>query len=370
MFSIWERQSFLKADIIIVGAGITGLSTAASLKELKADLNILVLERGVLPSGASTKNAGFACFGSISELQKDIEDLGEDGMVQLVEKRIKGLAKTTSRLGKQSVDLQVKGGYELLLEKDDAVIDQMKKINRLLHLIYNDFIYQCSDDKIQTFGFGNTSHLIENKFEGQLDTGKLLSSLWDYCSHLGVKIFTGCEISSIHQNDRRVDLLCDDLVFQAEKVGVCTNAFSKKLLNKNINLKPGRGMVMSILPEKQLKISGTFHYDKGYYYFRDYYGKLIFGGARNLALKEETTLDFGINHKIKKKLMEDLKQIILPNQKFKIEHEWSGIMAFGENKSPIIRKVSDRVAIGVRLAGMGVAIGSLVGEELAGLLVN
>lgn len=370
MFSIWEKQSFLKADIIIVGAGITGLSTAASLKECNANLNILVLERGVLPSGASTKNAGFACFGSISELQKDIEDLGEEGMLRLVERRIKGLAKTTGRLGKKSIDLQVKGGYELLLKKDDAVIDQMEKINQLLHLIYNDFIYQCSDDKIRTFGFSNTSHLIENKFEGQLDTGKLLSSLWDYCSHIGVKIFTGCEISNIHQNDRGVDLWCDDLVFQAKKVGVCTNAFSKKLLHKSINLEPGRGMVMSVLPEKKLKISGTFHYDEGYYYFRDYYGKLIFGGARNLAFKEETTLDFGINHKIKEKLVEDLKQIILPDQTFKIEHEWSGIMAFGENKAPIIRKVSDKVAIGIRLGGMGVAIGSLVGEELARLLIN
>ena len=45
--------------------------------------------------------------------------------------------------------------------------------------------------------------------------------------------------------------------------------------------------------------------------------------------------------------------------------EWSGIMAFGKNKKPIVEKISDNVVIGARLGGMGVAIGSLVGEKVA-----
>jgi len=42
-------------------------------------------------------------------------------------------------------------------------------------------------------------------------------------------------------------------------------------------------------------------------------------------------------------------------------------MAFGKNKRPIIQKVSDRVAVAARLGGMGVALGSLVGKEVANL---
>ena len=127
---------------------------------------------------------------------------------------------------------------------------------------------------------------------------------------------------------------------------------------------------MSISTDKPLKINGTFHYDEGYYYFRDYYGKLIFGGGRNLDLENESTTDFGINEKIKQKLIEDLDRIILPNESFEIEDIWSGIMAFGKNKSPIIKKVSEKISLGVRLGGMGVAIGSLVGDELAQLLLD
>jgi hypothetical protein len=58
----------------------------------------------------------------------------------------------------------------------------------------------------------------------------------------------------------------------------------------------------------------------------------------------------------------------LPNQDFKIEHRWSGIMGVGANKKPIVSQLSENVYCGVRLGGMGVAIGSLIGQELADLI--
>ncbi|WP_217451991.1 FAD-dependent oxidoreductase [Mucilaginibacter humi] len=67
-YSYWEQTEFVySADVIIIGSGIVGLSAALHLKKQQPTLKVLVLERGFLPSGASTKNAGFACFGTISE---------------------------------------------------------------------------------------------------------------------------------------------------------------------------------------------------------------------------------------------------------------------------------------------------------------
>lgn len=370
MNSIWEKQSFLQADVLIVGAGITGLSAAASLKEKDPSLNVVVLERGILPTGASTKNAGFACFGSVSELLNDIEAIGESGMVELVERRWNGLQKTINRLGASTIDLQMKSGYELVFDNNDEVIHQIEHINDLLTPLFNKKTFQNADEKINTFKLGQTAHLIENQLEGQLDTGKLILSLWHYCSKLGVRVHTGCEVKEIQEDSSVVRVVTEEITFNVRKVGVCTNAFTKKLMNDSLDIAPGRGIVMSIVPEGKLPFEGTFHYNDGYYYFRDYYGKLLFGGGRNLALKDEETTNFGINQSIKEKLISDLDQIILPNQSYKIEMEWSGIMAFGKTKQPIIQKVSDKIAMGVRLGGMGVAIGSLVGEEVADLLMD
>jgi len=53
--------------------------------------SILILEKGVLPQGASTKNAGFACFGSLSEILGDLQSHTEEEVLTLIEKRWNGL---------------------------------------------------------------------------------------------------------------------------------------------------------------------------------------------------------------------------------------------------------------------------------------
>ena len=78
-FSYWERTAFIDhADVIVIGSGLVGLSAALHLKKQQPNLKVLVLERGFLPSGASTKNAGFACFGTVSEQISAINQSSEE----------------------------------------------------------------------------------------------------------------------------------------------------------------------------------------------------------------------------------------------------------------------------------------------------
>lgn len=58
-WSYWEQKSYInEIDLIVIGAGIVGYSTALFYKKRHPKSKILILERGILPSGASTKNAG------------------------------------------------------------------------------------------------------------------------------------------------------------------------------------------------------------------------------------------------------------------------------------------------------------------------
>ncbi len=366
MISIWEKDSLLSYDVIIVGAGITGLSTAASLKEHSPKLNVLVIEKGTLPSGASTRNAGFACFGSATELLEDIDLLGEEGTQKLVEKRWLGLQKTRDRLDAGKIGFEPCGGYELFRPSDPLAIETLPRLNDLLKDIVGTEVFVDHSDKLNSLGFNDVNRLVFNQYEGALHTGKMMSVLWGYCQSLGVRIITGTQVTAVDPASGTVHT--DSFTFKSKATAICTNAFAPALID--IDLTPGRGMVLLIKPEKPIAFKGTFHYDRGYYYFRHFEQKLLFGGGRNLDYETESTIEFGINPKIRQKLIDDLENIILPNQSYEVEMEWSGIMAFGDTKAPVIQQVDDHLFAGVRLGGMGVAIGSMVGEELADCILK
>src|SRR5688572_5852474 len=113
-WSYWERTSFLNEyDYLIIGGGIVGCFAALELKEMEPKASVAILERGYLPSGASTKNAGFACFGSLSELIEQINNSSEEELLTLVGKRWNGLQKMLKVLGPQAIDYQLNGGFEL-----------------------------------------------------------------------------------------------------------------------------------------------------------------------------------------------------------------------------------------------------------------
>ena len=101
-FSFWENKTYFRdLDLIVIGSGIVGLSAAIAFKNKYKKSKILVLERGVLPSGASTKNAGFACFGSVSELISDLKNNDAATVWETVEMRIKGLQLLKETLGEK-----------------------------------------------------------------------------------------------------------------------------------------------------------------------------------------------------------------------------------------------------------------------------
>lgn len=376
MISYWEQQYFTEYDFIIVGSGITGLSLAAELKERNSNAKVLVLEKGLLPTGASTKNAGFACFGSVSELAYDLNVMGEKALLELVNSRINGLVALRNRLGDVNIDYQNNGGYELVLNDNSAdVLEKLPIINNLLYPIFNQNVFSEDSKATSNFGFSTerVKSVVLNSFEGQIDTGLMMSSLINYVSNLGVKIITGAQVGNYSFNNGQVALNCktsDELsiTFIANKVAFCTNAFTKSIFPE-LTINPGRGQVLVTKPIENLKVKGTFSFDEGFYYFRNIHNRILFGGGRNVDFETENTSKFELNEAIQSKLIGYLKDIILPNIDFEVDRQWAGIMAFGNDKSPIIKAVDNQIFIGARLNGMGVALGSNIAKQLADMML-
>ncbi|GGG24848.1 NAD(P)/FAD-dependent oxidoreductase [Pontibacter amylolyticus] len=374
--SFWEKESYFShVDVLIVGSGIVGLNAALYLKTQQPTLKVMVVERGLLPTGASTRNAGFACFGSPSELLDDLSHHSEDEVFALVERRWRGLQRLRQNLGDQAIDFHRWGGYELFEENQqplyESCLEQMPYLNKQLQQVTGERdIYRLADHKISEFGFRQVAHLIESTAEGQIDTGKMILALTQKVQGLGVIVLNGLEIERLQEESQGITALTKQgIAIPARAALVATNGFARQLLPQ-LQVVPARAQVLITKPIPDLRFKGTFHYDKGFYYFRNIGNRVLFGGGRNIDFKTEETTEMGLTDLVQHKLDELLREVILPGTPYEVEQRWSGIMGVGPGKTTIVQPVSEHVCCAVRMGGMGVAIGSLVGEEGAKLVLE
>lgn len=374
MHSYWEIQQFFNAvDYTIIGSGIVGINTALRLRARFPKAKILILEQGYLPAGASSKNAGFACFGSPSEILDDLTKSTEEEVFQLVELRKKGLDRLIETCGILTIDYQMNGSYEVFTNKETQLLekctDNLNYLNKLLYPIFKQDTYYTDKKAIENFGFKGVQQLIKNQFEGQIDTGKMFTHLINLARLKNITILNGITVQNYEENGDNCSVLLENgYSFTTQKLLIATNGFAKKLLPE-LDIKPARAQVLITEPIKNLNIKGTFHLEEGYYYFRNINNRILLGGGRNLAFEEETTTELSTTSLIQNKLDSLLKELIIPQHHFEIAHRWAGVMGVGNTtKKPIIKQVSNSVFCGIRMGGMGVAIGSLIGEQLADLV--
>jgi len=374
--SYWEYEIYFKdVDVFVIGSGIVGLSTAISIKEKNSLLKIVILERGALPMGASTRNAGFACYGSMTELIEDVKRDGEDMMLELVKRRFEGLELLKKRIAPEKMNFRHQGGFEIFrsddMESYEECLANIPYYNKLVEPITGlKNTYTIADNQIESFGFKGINHMILNQGEGELDTGLMMEELILFANKLNIRIINGINIESYESSAAGITLLTDkNWELKSKKLVIATNGFSKNLL-PNIEVTSARNQVLVTDPIDGLKLKGCFHYDRGYFYFREINNRILIGGGRNLAAKAETTDSFGINNMIQSALSQLLRTTVIPYTTFEIDRRWSGILGLGPVKKPIIEKIDENVVVAVRMGGMGVAIGSLVGSEAADLILE
>ena len=381
--SVWEQSTYYAPkDVVIIGCGFVGLWTAYELINKNPKMQITILERGVIPSGASTRNAGFSCFGSVSELIYDVALMGEDNMLETVKMRYDGLQKIQKTFSKKEIEYEQFGGYELFeaggaydISKLD---DDIAYLNKILAPVLNTPkkrgkhlpIYSNASDQIKKLGFQNINALAYSPLEGQLNSAKLVLALQKEVQAKGVQILFNTEVKKFKSHNKGVTIKTNlEAPIESKQLLICTNGFTKQL-HPGLDVEPARGQVFVTEPIPNLKFKGTFHFDEGFYYFRNLGNRLLLGGARNKDFKNEKTYSLATSVNIQKALEQFMMKRILPkgSKKPKIELRWSGTMGMGKIKKPIIEQLQPNVYCAVRMSGMGVAIAPIVAQQAVKLM--
>ncbi|MCB0376952.1 MAG: FAD-binding oxidoreductase [Bdellovibrionales bacterium] len=337
--SYWlDRSSDHKAktfDILIVGGGITGASTAFWLKKEDPNLKIAILEKSRLAFGASGRNAGFITCGSVEHFNRMVSKHGEAQALEIWK-----FAETNMSLLKEhiienekSLEFEQRGAYSLAAES--AEFNELKSVAQLMNRlnIGNEVLGSDQVEKrLGAFGFEGGIRYLK---DGAINPYKLVKKIFDKS---GCEFFDQTEVFAIESStagDRIVKT--DNGVFHASIVVLCTNGYSGNLSSYfKDKIYPTRGQIMMVEPVEPF-MDGPCYANFYLDYFRQLAdGSLLIGGFRQLEKETEVGYSDHITDVIQSAL-HDFVQKHLPRFKDKkITHRWAGIMGFSQDGEPMI----------------------------------
>ena len=334
------------------------MSAALRLRQRHPDWRMLIVDRATV-GGATTRNAGFACFGSPSELLEDWQQLGAEATVALVKMRWDGLQALRQTWGDHALGYRDCGAVEAF--SDPALLaacrDALPRLNEALCDTLGTEPF-TTDVKAGDAGLTGLEGVIASPLEGAIDTSCLATTLREQLHRENIGLLTGHEVTNLIHGQGCWTVETADGHIQAPRVLVANNGWASALLDLDVQTAPNTVLVSQ--PQAALLLPSTVHHDRGYVYAREVDGRVLIGGGRHWTCSSEAERV----ERLKAWAVEHIAGL----SHFEVEFQWQGHLGVGASRGPLIEDLGDGLYAGVRMGGMGVAIGTLVGRKLADLV--
>jgi len=351
-----------RADVCVIGAGFTGISTALHLAE--RGYNVHVAEANKVGWGATGRNGG-EIIGGISGEEKIARHMVADGESLVWEIRWAGNDIIRERVQTYDISCDLKWGYLDAAIKPRHVRNQQVEFEKLQKYNFpHEYKILSRQELMATIGTGAYIGGLLNMGNGHLHPLNLCLGEARAAVSLGTTIYEQSPVLRIEHGDKPRVITADGSV-TADMVVIAGNAYHFIEPKLRDNMFPVNSFVITTQPLSDEQVSTINPEDLAVCdpnfvlkYFRLTADKrLLFGSRCNY---------FGSDPEIiRKKLVPKMLSIFPQLEEIRIDYAWGGKIGVPFNRVPQLGKISSNVFYSQGYSGHGVNVTHLTGQIMA-----
>jgi len=364
-----------KADIVIVGAGYTGLSAALTLSQ--AGRSVVVLDAEAIGFGASTLNGGMLGSGHKISTDQATRQYGSKIAAQIHEEANASLAFTTNLIKENNIDceLQICGRLRTAWTPQDQIdmSKNLEKLKAIENFNSNMIEPEFMPNSIKTdLYFGG--QLYED--HGAVHPRKFHYGLLQLALKAGAKVFGKSPVIKVQPVSKDVvigfKVFTSNMTIQCNQVLMATNGYTRPSLSKHLSRRIlpvpsyiittediGVERVQSLLPGGHCMVETRKRYC---YYRATPCGRRIMIGTR--AAMHSITAEKALLT-LRKMLIEIFPSLI----DVEISHCWTGYTGFSFSMLPSL-SFNEGIYSAMGYCGNGVAMAPYLGHKAALKILN
>ena len=337
-----SKHSRRQFDVTIIGAGLSGMSTAYWLEKEDPSLKIAVVEKSRLGFGASGRNAGFITCGSVEHFNRMVGKHGLEEATEIwkfSETNLKLLESEIVQNDKESIMFEKKGCYSLAAQQSEYT--ELKNVAEMMGKLKIPVKIYDADEIKKAVGTKDFVGGIFYVDDATVHPVRLLEKIHSKLKN--TTLIEGTEAYGYSEGSEGTRVLKTDAgEIESNMIIYALNAYSSiqhpYFADK---IFPTRGQIL-MMEKVPYFMNGPCYANFYLDYFRQLpTGELLIGGFRQLEKATEVGYSDHITDVIQSALHDFVKNHLPQYENKKVTHRWSGVMGFSKDGQPLVGALPD-----------------------------
>lgn len=324
-------------DVVIVGAGISGVSTAFWLEKEDPSLKIAIVERGRLCFGASGRNAGFITCGSVEHFNRLISKHGLEEATEIwkfSETNLKLLEEHVIQRDAEALQFEKKGCFSLAAVEPEY--NELKNVAEIMgKLKIPTQIYNAKEVE-KAVGTRDFVGGIKYLDDASVHPVRMIEKMFSLLKN--TTLIDSTEAVGLEEKgDGTRVLKTDNGPIESSMIVFALNGYSAQMHPYFADkIYPTRGQCL-MLEKVPRFMEGPCYANFYLDYFRQTpSGELLIGGFRQLEKATEVGYSDHTTEVIQNALHDFVRKHLPQFEGKKVSHRWSGIMGFSKDGQPMV----------------------------------